>query len=132
MALTSPDWRLRRSGIIISDIPFDAAKRDERFYSTLIFGVFYLATPFLVACERKTATGKADVIVETKTSVYAIEFKLDGTIEEALNQIDEKGYLTPYMNHRTESGNPKKLYKVAVNIDSKMRTLGKRDIVEDN
>ena len=107
----------------LCDIPFEAAKRDERFYSTIIFGVFYLATPFLVACERKTATGKADVIVETKTSVYAIEFKLDGIIEEALNQIDEKGYLTPYKNHRTESGKPKKLHKVAVNIDSKKKRL---------
>ncbi len=107
----------------LSDIPYDAAKRDERFYSTIIFGVFYLATPFLVACERKTATGKADVVVETKTSVYAIEFKLDGSIEEALNQIDEKGYLIPYKNHRTENGDPKKLYKIAVNIDSKKRTI---------
>lgn len=115
----------------LSDIPYDSAKRDERFYSTIIFGVFYLATPFLVACERKTATGKADVIVETKTSVYAIEFKLDGSIEEALNQIDEKGYLTPYKNHRTPNGESKKLYKIAVNIDSNKRTIGEWDIVEE-
>ena len=77
----------------------------------------------------KTATGKADVIVETQTSVYAIEFKLDGTIEDALNQIDEKGYLAPYKNHRTESGDFKKLYKIAVNIDSKKRTIGEWKMV---
>ena len=113
----------------LSDVPYDAAKRDERFYRTLIFGVFYLATPFLVECERKSARGRADIIVETKTAVYAIEFKLDGSIDEAFEQIDDRGYLEPYRNHRTEKCEQKMLYKVAVNIDSAKRTLGEWKIV---
>ena len=113
----------------LSDVPYDAAKRNERFYRTLIFGVFYLATPFLVECERKSARGRADIIVETKTAVYAIEFKLDGSIDEAFEQIDDRGYLEPYRNHRTEKCEQKMLYKVAVNIDSAKRTLGEWKIV---
>ena len=113
----------------LSDVPYDAAKRNERFYRTLIFGVFYLATPFLVECERKSARGRADIIVETKTAVYAIEFKLDGSIDEAFEQIDDRGYLEPYRNHRTEKCEQKMLYKVAVNIDSAKRTFGEWKIV---
>lgn len=114
----------------LSDIPYDAAKRDERFYRTLIFGVFYLATPFLVECERKSARGRADIIVETKTAVYAIEFKLDGSLEEALEQIDDRGYLEPYKNRKTEKGDSKKLCKIAVNIDAAKRTLGEWEKIE--
>lgn len=32
-----------------------------------------------------------------KDYVYIFEFKLDGTAAEALQQIEEKGYATPYL-----------------------------------
>ena len=34
--------------------------------------------------------------METDRYVYIFEFKLDGTAEEALRQIEEKGYARPY------------------------------------
>ena len=37
-----------------------------------------------------------DCIVETPHYVYIFEFKLDGTADEALRQIAEKGYARPY------------------------------------
>lgn len=117
--------------VYLSDIPYDAAKRDELLYSTLIFGVFRIATPFLVHCEQKSAGGRADIVLETKTAVYVIEFKLNGSIEDALAQIDNRGDLDPYRLHKTEQGSPKKLYKVAVNIDSKKRNIGEWKIVEE-
>lgn len=46
------------------------------------------------------------------------ELKYDGSAEDALRQIDDKGYLIPY----TASG--KKLVKVGVNYDSTQRTIG--------
>jgi hypothetical protein len=116
--------------VYLSDIPYDAAKRDELLYSTLIFGVFRIATPFLVHCEQKSAGGRADIVLETKTAVYVIEFKLDGSIEDALAQIDSRGHLDPYRLHKTEQDLPKKLYKVAVNIDSKKRNIGDWKMVD--
>lgn len=38
----------------------------------------------------------------TKDRVYVFEFKVDGSAEEALRQIDEKGYLIPYRFEGTE------------------------------
>lgn len=50
--------------------------------------------------------------------IYVFEFKLYGTAEEALKQIDEKGYLLPY----TVDG--RKLVKVGVSFDAEKRNLG--------
>ena len=46
------------------------------------------------------------------------EFKLTGTAEDALKQIDEKGYLLPY----TVDG--RRLVKVGVSFDAGKRNLG--------
>jgi hypothetical protein len=83
-----------------------------------------------VHCEQKSAGGRADIVLETKTAVYVIEFKLDGSIEDALAQIGSRGYLDPYRLHKTEQDLPKKLYKVAVNIDSKKRNIGDWKMVD--
>ena len=59
-----------------------------------------------------------------------MEFKLDGSVEDALKQIDDRGYLDSYRLRKTENGDPKKLYKVGVNIDSKKRNIGEWKTVE--
>ena len=46
--------------------------------------------------EVKSAKGRADAIVKTPKYIYVFEFKLNGTAEEALQQIEDKGYLIPY------------------------------------
>ena len=63
-------------------------------------------------------------MVETADSVYVFEFKLDGSVEEALRQIDDKGYMIPY------SANGKRLVKVGVNFDKELRTIGEWNVVE--
>jgi hypothetical protein len=50
--------------------------------------------------------------------VYCFEFKLNGTAEEALAQIDSKGYLLPWR------GSGKELHKVGVSFDWEKRNLG--------
>ena len=46
--------------------------------------------------EVRSARGRADAVVKTPKYIYVFEFKLNGTAEQALQQIDEKGYLIPY------------------------------------
>ena len=46
--------------------------------------------------EVRSSHGRADAVVKTQDAVYIFEFKLNGTAEEALKQIDDKGYLIPY------------------------------------
>ena len=55
--------------------------------------------------------------MKTSDCIYVFEFKLDGTAEEALAQIDDKGYLVPY----TADG--RKLVKVGVSFSAAERNL---------
>jgi hypothetical protein len=70
--------------------------------------------------EVRSAAGRADAVVATPDAVYVFEFKLSGggTAEDALRQIDEKGYLIPY------AAAGKKLFKIGAVFDAATRTLG--------
>ena len=49
--------------------------------------------------------------------VYIFEFKLDGTADEALAQIEEKGYARPY------EADSRKLFKVGTVFSSETGTI---------
>ncbi|MDR1637316.1 MAG: PD-(D/E)XK nuclease domain-containing protein [Treponema sp.] len=70
--------------------------------------------------EPRSAAGRADLVVTTDDTVYCFEFKLTGkgTAEDALRQIDGKGYLVPYTAGR------RRLVKVGAVFDPATRTLG--------
>jgi hypothetical protein len=100
-------------------IPYDLITKNENenYYQTVIHLVF---TMMGLQCrsEVRTADGRIDTLVETSNFVYCFEFKLDGTAQAALNQIDSKDYLLPWQ----DSG--KKLIKVGVNFDREKRNIG--------
>ena len=100
-----------------SSIPYNAEKQDENHYKTIFYLIFTLATDYAVRTEQCSAAGRCDALIETEDTVYLFEFKLDGTAEEALLQIDDKGYAIQY-----ESGD-KKIVKVGVNFDKERRTI---------
>lgn len=108
----------------MSGVPYDAEPQTELHYKSLVYCVFSLATPYFVRCEEKSAAGRNDVIVETDDAVYVLEFKLDGSAEEALRQIENKGYLLPYSAAKKSDGTPKRLVKIGVGFDREKRTIG--------
>jgi hypothetical protein len=107
-------------------IPYDLHPvKNESYYGTIFFVVFALLGQFIES-EVRSAAGRADAVVKTKDAIYVFEFKLDtaGTLEDALKQIDEKGYLVPY----TADG--RKLVKIGVVFDTAKRTLGEWRVCE--
>lgn len=100
-----------------SSIPYDAEKQDENHYKTIFYLIFVLATDYVVRTEERSAAGRCDALIETEDTIYLFEFKLDGTAEEALQQIDDKGYAIQY-----EAGD-KKIVKVGVNFENDKRTI---------
>jgi hypothetical protein len=81
-----------------------------------------------VHVEEHSTKGRADAVVVLDDAVYVFEFKLlkDGngdTVADAIKQIDDKGYLTPY----TASG--KKLIKVGVQFDAEERNISEWECV---
>ena len=117
---------------LIRQITTITEHQDENHYKFIFYLIFRLLTDFNVTTEERSATGQADAVVETKNSVFVFEFKMDknGTVEDALKQIDSKGYLIPYSVKTKADGTPKKLFKIGVTFDSEKRTLGEWKIVE--
>ncbi|MDR1738709.1 MAG: ATP-binding protein [Candidatus Symbiothrix sp.] len=83
-----------------ASIPYDLQEKkhkNERYFQSLFYTIFSLAGQF-VETEVKSAKGRADAIVKTADAIFVFEFKMDenATAEDALKQIDDKGYLIPY------------------------------------
>ena len=93
------------------------SNKNERDFQTVFYLIFNLMGA-LIRVEEDSAVGRADAVLHLPESVFVFELKYDGSAEDALRQIDEKGYLVPY----TADG--KRLYKIGVNYDSQQRTLG--------
>ena len=58
-----------------------------------------------------------DCILETPQYIYIFEFKLDGSADEALRQIEEKGYARPYLTDK------RKIVCIGVVFSSQTRTI---------
>lgn len=76
-------------------------KKDQKDRELYFHYTFYLLLR-LISCytvytEKQLSEGRADCVVETPHYIYIIEFKLDGTADEALRQIEERGYAKPYL-----------------------------------
>lgn len=109
---------LLRTRSFFSSIPYDLENNQEKHYQTIFYLLFRLMGQY-VDVEVKNAIGRADVVIKMSDAIYVFEFKVDGTPEEALAQINSKQYAIPYeIDHH-------KVVKVGVNFDSTTRTLGK-------
>jgi hypothetical protein len=81
---------------VFSTIPYDLWRgASELHYHALVHLTFSLLGNY-VQSEVHSSKGRCDAVVQTKTHVYALEFKLDKSTEEAMEQIERKGYLLPY------------------------------------
>ena len=106
----------------LSSIPYEANK-DERAkdFETHFQYTFYIINR-LLSCyttliEKQNSKGRSDVIIESGNDIYIFEFKLDGSADEALKQIEEKQYALPYLRDK------RTLHKIGVNISSETRTV---------
>lgn len=108
---------LTRLRAFFADFPYDLNREKENNYQIVFYLVFKLMGQFTES-EVRSACGRADAVVKTPDYIYVFEFKLDGSAEAALKQIDEKGYLLPY----TADG--RRLVKVGVSFDKEKRNLG--------
>jgi hypothetical protein len=97
-------------------IPYELNDRTERHYQ-LVFTLVFTLMGQRTRAEVHIATGRPDAIVWTADTVYVFEFKLNGTAEDALRQIDEKGYALPY-----EAGD-RKVVKIGAQFDRATRNI---------
>ncbi|MDR1632705.1 MAG: ATP-binding protein [Dysgonamonadaceae bacterium] len=109
---------MERLKVFFAKIPYELSNDNERHYQAIFYIVFTLIGQYAEA-EVRSATGRADAVVKTTDRIYVFEFKLDGSAEDALKQIDDKGYLLPY---RLDG---RKLVKVGVDFSKEKRNINR-------
>ena len=117
-----PDAFFHRLQSFFADTPYELVKDLELHYQNVLFIVFKLAG-FYVKVEYHTSQGRIDLVVQTDKYIYVMEFKLEGSAEEALKQINDKQYALPF------EADSRKLFKIGVNFSNVTRNI-ERWIIE--
>ena len=112
----APDAFMERLKVFFAKIPYELSNDNERHYQAVFYIVFTLIGQY-TEVEVRSASGRADAVVKTKDYIYVFEFKLDGSAEDALKQIDDKEYLLPYQL------DGRKLIKIGVDFSRKKRNI---------
>lgn len=84
----------------------------EGFYEYTLYLIFSMLNVY-VRTQVKVAGGRVDMVVWMPDTTYVFELKVNGTAQEALEQIGTKDYALPY---QTEG---RKVIKIGVKFDSK-------------
>ena len=102
---------------IFAHIPYPTnQKQYELNYQTIFYLIFTLMGQRM-RTEVYTNEGRIDAVCETKDYIYLFEFKLGGTVEDALKQIDDKDYAVGY------EASGKQIVKIGVAIDTEKRQI---------
>ena len=95
----------------------EEVKNYEGFYEWSLYLIFSMLNVY-VRTQVKCAGGRTDVVVEMPDTTYVLELKANGTAQEALDQINSKGYALPY---ETEG---RQVVKVGVAFERETMTVG--------
>ena len=102
---------------LLSSVPYELTEnKQEIYYENNLLLIFKLLG-FDVNAEFRTSQGRIDTILQTPDYIYILEFKLDGTVEEALNQIMERNYASPFIT------DPRQIVCIGINFSKKTRTI---------
>ena len=102
--------------------PYEMVKDLENHYQNVLFIICRLLG-FYTHAEYHTSNGRIDLLVESNDYRYVMEFKLDGTAEEALEQIKSKEYSLPF------AMDDKKTCLVGINFSKEKRNI-ERYVIE--
>ena len=106
----------------LADIPYTMRRKEtererERYFHYTFYLLMRMVSCYTVYTEKQQSEGRVDCIIEVPDYIYIFEFKLDGTAQEALAQIEEKGYAKPY------AADPRPLHRIGVSFSSETGTV---------
>ena len=91
---------MQRLQALTANISYEILANCENDFQNLLFIIFSLAS-MKPTVERRTSDGRIDMVIETEKFIYVMEYKVDGTAQEAMDQINSKQYSLPWMaDHR--------------------------------
>ena len=95
----------------------------EGFYEYTLYLIFSMLNVY-VRTQVKCANGRIDMVVRMPTTVYVFEFKVNGTAQQAFDQIETKGYAIPYQN------DGRRIVKVGISFSTVTRTIDEWEVRE--
>lgn len=111
-----PEAFITRLAAMMADTDYRIIGDSELYFHNFLF-IFFRLLGLYVEVERATSDGRMDMVIQTKNFIYILEFKLNKTADEALKQIEEKGYTRPF------EGDSRPLYKIGINFNLEKRCV---------
>jgi len=114
---------MKRLESLFADGDYQVTGNAEFYFQNVVWVIFKMIG-FYTEVERHTSDGRIDMIVKTSDYIYILEFKLDKSADEALQQIDDKQYAKPFEN------DSRHIYKIGVNFSTKTKRIDGWKIAE--
>lgn len=102
---------------LFAGYPYDLIKDSENHYQNVVYLTLKLMSVYMVDAEYRTCDGRIDLLFRTDKYIYVMEFKYNGSAQEAMAQIESKGYSLPFIM------DSRKIIKVGVNFCGKTRNI---------
>lgn len=80
---------------LFASVPYTIQIGEEKYYQTIFYLVLKMVGADIIV-EYPTNIGRLDAVIQTKTIVFIIEFKINATALKAIQQIEDKKYYQPY------------------------------------
>ena len=86
------DEGLQLMADFLETVPYCDNTHYEGHWQQTLYIMFALLTDYNIQVEQRTAKGRIDITLETQTTIYVMELKINGSVEEALAQIESRHY----------------------------------------
>ena len=107
---------MRRFEAFFADADYEIVGDAELYFQNTMYVMCKLMGQY-TQVERHTSNGRMDILVQTDKYIYIMELKMDAGADEALKQIEDKGYAKPF------AADPRKLFKIGVGFSSETRRI---------
>ena len=102
----------------LGTVPYCNGANTEGHYQQVLYIIFTLISDYFADVEIHTPTGRVDLVLQTRTTLYLFELKLDKSADAAMKQIDLKDDAQRFALCALPT------VKAAVSFDTERRTIG--------
>ena len=110
------DQFILRLRSLFADTPYELIKDLENHYQNQVWLLHKLLGMYVNA-EYHTSFGRIDMVLQTPKFCYVIEFKFDGSAQDAMNQISSKDYILPF------ALSDQQIIRIGMNISRETRNI---------
>ena len=107
---------MKRFEAFFADADYEIVGDVELYFQNTMY-VMCKLMGYYVQVERHTSNGRMDIVVQTDKYVYIMELKMDATADDALKQIEDKGYAKPF------GADPRQIFKIGVAFSKQTRRI---------